>query len=64
MPGCPTPVVARAIEAWATLIGIISLELFGHWRNTVLDPGLLFEPPSPTVAHQLGRSAPLSAPTR
>jgi AcrR family transcriptional regulator len=43
LPGLPTEAVARALEAFATLIGIISLELFGHWRNTVLEPEVLFE---------------------
>jgi hypothetical protein len=32
-----------ALEAWTTIVGAISLEVFGHWRNTVLDPGLFFE---------------------
>jgi AcrR family transcriptional regulator len=48
LPGLPTVVVARAVQAFATLIGIISLELFGHWRNTVLEPEVLFEA---TISH-------------
>jgi hypothetical protein len=40
--------VARALQAFATLVGIISLELFGHWRNTVLEPEVLFEA---TISH-------------
>jgi AcrR family transcriptional regulator len=48
LPGLPTVAVARALEAFATLIGIISLELFGHWRNTVLEPEVLFEA---TISH-------------
>jgi AcrR family transcriptional regulator len=35
--------VAAAVRAWATLIGLIDLEVFGHWRNTVLDPALFFD---------------------
>ena len=48
LPGLPTVVVARALQAFATLIGLISLELFGHWRNTVLEPEVLFEA---TIGH-------------
>jgi AcrR family transcriptional regulator len=48
LPGLPTVAVARALEAFATLIGIISLDLFGHWRNTVLEPEVLFEA---TISH-------------
>jgi hypothetical protein len=43
LPGAPTETVVLAIEVWTALIGVISLELFGHWRNTVLDPGLFFD---------------------
>jgi hypothetical protein len=41
--GMPLATVSATVRAWTTLIGIISLELFGHWRNTVLDPELFFE---------------------
>jgi AcrR family transcriptional regulator len=43
LPGLPTAAVAQAMQAFATLIGSISLELFGHWHNTVLVPELLFD---------------------
>lgn len=39
----PTPVVVRTVEAFATLIGVISLEVFGHWRNTILGPAEFFD---------------------
>jgi len=42
LPDAPTSTVARVLQAWCTLIGCISLELFGHWRHTVLDPELFF----------------------
>jgi AcrR family transcriptional regulator len=48
LPGLPTVAVARALQAFATLVGVISLELFGHWRNTVLEPEVLFEA---TISH-------------
>jgi AcrR family transcriptional regulator len=38
----PAPVLA-SLQSWATLVGVISLEVFGHWRHTVLDPELFFE---------------------
>lgn len=41
--GMPPETAVLALEAWTTIVGAISLEVFGHWRNTVLDPGLLFE---------------------
>jgi len=37
-PEVPVVTVVLAVEAWTTLVGIISLEVFGHWRNTILDP--------------------------
>jgi hypothetical protein len=41
--GMPAETALLALEAWTTIVGAISLEVFGHWRNTVLDPGLFFE---------------------
>jgi AcrR family transcriptional regulator len=43
LPGLPVEKVVLALEAWTTIVGAISLEVFGHWRNTVLEPELLFE---------------------
>lgn len=54
LPGLPTAVVARAVQAWSTIVGVISLELFGHWRNTVLAPVVLFEEVVATLARDLG----------
>jgi AcrR family transcriptional regulator len=39
----PAETAVLALQAWTTIVGAISLEVFGHWRNTVLDPGLFFE---------------------
>lgn len=50
----PVPMVARFVEAWATLVGVISLELFGHWRNTILDPETFFEVTMRDVAEHIG----------
>ncbi len=57
LPGVPTVVVARVLEAWATMIGIISLELFGHWNRTVLDPTLLFDDAVRSTARSVGLPA-------
>ena len=55
-PGMPVDAAVRALEAWTTIVGAISLEVFGHWRNTVLDPGELFEATARDVASSLGLS--------
>lgn len=53
-PDLPPGAVARLIAAWATLVGTISLEVFGHWRNTVLDPGALFDDTVQRLAGTIG----------
>lgn len=50
----PLATVVRFIEAWTTLVGIVSLEVFGHWRNTILDPEALFSASMHDVAQGLG----------
>lgn len=42
-PPLPAAWTARLLGAWATLLGQVSLELFGHLENAVLDPGVLFD---------------------
>ncbi len=39
----PPALLARGIAAWNLLIGSVSLELFGHYQNTVDDLDALFE---------------------
>jgi AcrR family transcriptional regulator len=53
LPGLSLETVL-ALEGWTTMIGSISLEVFGHWRNTVLDPALLFEAAMGQVAESIG----------
>ena len=43
MPGFPSSTVAKVMRTWSMLVGAISLEIFGHWRKTVLEPSVLFE---------------------
>ena len=54
LPGMPVETVVFTLEAWTTIVGAISLEVFGHWRNTVLEPGLVFEATIRQVAESLG----------
>ena len=53
-PGMPVDKVVLALQAWTTIVGSISLEVFGHWRNTVLDPALLFEAAIRQTAESIG----------
>lgn len=50
----PVPMVVRFVQAWATVVGLISLEIFGHWRNTILDPEAFFEAAIRNLAADLG----------
>ncbi len=54
LPGMPIEKVVLALAAWTTIVGTISLEVFGHWRNTVWEPGLLFEATIRQVADSIG----------
>ena len=53
-PACRSRRWCWRCEAWTTIIGAISLEVFGHWRNTVLEPGLLFEAAVGQAAESIG----------
>ncbi len=50
----PVPMVVRFVQAWATVVGLISLEIFGHWRNTILDPEAFFDAAIRNLAADLG----------
>jgi AcrR family transcriptional regulator len=54
LPGLPVEKVVLALQAWTTIIGIISLEVFGHWRKTVWEPGLLFDATIRQLADSIG----------
>ncbi len=56
LPRAPTHTVVRVVEAWTTLVGVISLEVFGHWRKTILDPEAFFEATMHDVAGGIGLS--------
>jgi AcrR family transcriptional regulator len=54
LPGMPVEKVVLALQAWTTIVGTISLEVFGHWRNTVWEPELLFASAMAQVAEAIG----------
>jgi AcrR family transcriptional regulator len=54
LPDSTTTTVRLVLQSWATLIGLISLELFGHFHNAVLDPELLFDAAMRDAAVDLG----------
>ena len=54
LPGLSVAKVVQVVQAWTTLVGIVSLEVFGHWRNTVLDPGALFDATLRDIALSIG----------
>jgi AcrR family transcriptional regulator len=54
LPGMPAEHVLLVAQAWTTVIGAVSLEVFGHWRRTILEPGLYFERTIADVARSLG----------
>ena len=56
-PGMPTGRVVLAVEAWTTVVGAVSLEVFGHWRNTILEPGEYFEATLEDLATAIGLEA-------
>jgi AcrR family transcriptional regulator len=55
-PGMPAEIVVLAVQAWTTTIGAISLEVFGHWRATILEPELFFERTVADIAASVGLS--------
>jgi AcrR family transcriptional regulator len=56
LPDVPTRTVVKALEAWTAVVGAISLEVFGHWRNTILNPEQFFDAVVRDAADELGLS--------
>jgi AcrR family transcriptional regulator len=54
LPGMAGETVVLVLEAFTAMIGAISLEVFGHWRNTVLQPALLFDATMAGAGRALG----------
>lgn len=54
LPGLPKATVSGVVLAWEQLVGSVSLEVFGHWRNTIDDPAAVFAYTARTTATLLG----------
>ena len=52
----PVDKVVQVVQAWSTVVGVISLEVFGHWRNTILDPEAFFDATIRDIAQAIGLS--------
>ena len=50
----PVEKVVLVLQAWTSVIGLISLEVFGHWRNTILDPEAFFDATVRDIADGIG----------
>jgi AcrR family transcriptional regulator len=53
-PDLPVSTVVLVAQIWTTLIGAISLELFGHWHNTILEPELFFDDTMQRLGAEIG----------
>jgi len=54
LPGRPAEVVAAVFMAWTQLIGMVSLELFGHYEGATTDFGPVFEYCMAAIGHHAG----------
>jgi AcrR family transcriptional regulator len=54
LPDMPGETAVLVLQAFTAIIGAISLEVFGHWRNTVLEPALLFNATVAQAAETIG----------
>jgi AcrR family transcriptional regulator len=54
LPDMAGETVVRVLQAYAAIIGAISLEVFGHWRQTVLEPALLFDATAAQAGETIG----------
>lgn len=39
----PLPSLAAGVRSWAEIVGLVNLELFGHFNNAITDPAAFFE---------------------
>jgi AcrR family transcriptional regulator len=54
LPDAPLSTVVRTVQAWSAIVGTITLEVFGHWRNTILDPEQFFDATVLDLAEAIG----------
>lgn len=58
VPGLPKAVAAAVVLAWEQLVGAVSLEVFGHWRNTIDNPAVVFTHTTQMTAALVGLESP------
>jgi AcrR family transcriptional regulator len=56
LPGLPGAVAAAVLLSWEQLVGAVSLEIFGHWRNTIDKPAVFFAHTTQVTAALVGLS--------
>ncbi len=49
----PADAMALAIEAWAEIFGLINLEMFGHFKNAVTNPSVMFNHAANSMAERI-----------
>jgi AcrR family transcriptional regulator len=54
LPGVPDDVAARSLTAWASMVGVVSFELFGQFENVVTDRGAFFDHAALSLADLIG----------
>ena len=54
LPGRAPEVVAAAVAAWTQLLGMVSLELFGHYVGATTDFDAFFEYSMGMLARMVG----------
>ncbi len=58
--GLPPEHVARGVTAWCTVMGVVSMELFGHLTGGVVDGDVFFGYVVEQLAVDLGLAAPVA----
>ena len=54
----PPEVLAAGVAAWAQLVGLVTLELFGHLNNVIEDRDTFFDHSMNSIAEQIFSAAP------
>ncbi len=54
LPGVPDGVVARSLTAWASIVGLVSFELFGQFENVITDRDAFFDHAALSLAGLIG----------
>ncbi|MBO1330808.1 TetR/AcrR family transcriptional regulator [Streptomyces sp. VRA16 Mangrove soil] len=57
-PDLPPAAVALCLRLWSRMHGLLTLEIYGHLRHQVTDPGKLYEADMHDLIHTLGLTPP------